>query len=44
MKITVEFMQDVSSEDEMRYLLLEKDLDNRDALNLIYDNRLVELL
>lgn len=28
----------------MRYLLLEKDLDNNDALNLIYDFELVELL
>ena len=28
----------------MRFLLLEKDLDARDALNLIYDNNLVELL
>ena len=37
-------MSEVSSEDEMRFLLLEKDLDNRDALNLIYDYRLIELL
>ena len=43
-KITIEFMSEVSSEDEMRFLLLEKDLDNRDALNLIYDYRLIELL
>jgi hypothetical protein len=28
----------------MRFLLLEKDLDSRDALNLIYDNNTVELL
>jgi len=28
----------------MRFLLLEKDLDNRDALNMIYDNNLVELI
>ena len=29
------FMKEVSSEEEMRYLLLEKDLDSRDSLNLI---------
>jgi hypothetical protein len=28
----------------MRFLLLEKDLDSRDALNLIFDNQIVELL
>lgn len=28
----------------MRFLLLEKDLDNRDALNMIYDNNIVDLL
>lgn len=28
----------------MRYLLLEKDLDNNDALNHIYDFDLVDLL
>jgi hypothetical protein len=37
-------MEDVSTEEEMRWLLLETDLDNRDALNLIYDYDLVELL
>lgn len=37
-------MDEVTSEEEMRFLLLEKDLDNRDALNMIYDNDLVELL
>jgi len=42
--IAAEFMNDVSSEEEMRFLLLEKDLDSRDALNMIYDNDLVELL
>lgn len=31
------YMDQVTSEEEMRYLLLEKDLDNNDALNLIYD-------
>ena len=43
-KIATEYMAEVSSEEEMRFLLLEKDLDNRDALNMIYDNDLVELL
>ena len=28
----------------MRFLILEKDLDNRDSLNLIYANNLVDLL
>jgi len=28
----------------MRFLLLEKDLDSRDALNMIYDNNLADLL
>lgn len=37
-------MSHVSNEDEMRYLLLEKDLDNNDALNHIYDFDLIELL
>lgn len=35
--IASQYMTQVSSEEEMRYLLLEKDLDNNDALNLIYD-------
>ena len=43
-KIASEYMSEVTSEDEMRFLLLEKDLDNQDALNMIYDNDLVELL
>ena len=37
-------MSEVTTEEEMRFLLLEKDLDNRDALNMIYDNNLIELL
>jgi len=44
LKITVQFMSEVSSEDEMRFLLLEKDLDSRDALNLTYDYELIEIL
>ena len=43
-KIGTEYMDEVTSEEEMRYLLLEKDLDNKDALNMIYDNDLVEFL
>ena len=42
--IAVKFMAEVNTEEEMRFLLLEKDLDNRDALNMIYDNKLIELL
>jgi len=30
-------MQEVSSEEEMRFYLLEKDLDERDSLHMIYD-------
>lgn len=37
-------MAQVTSDEEMRYLLLEKDLDNNDALNLIYNFELVALL
>jgi hypothetical protein len=42
--IASQYMQQVTSEEEMRYLLLEKDLDNNDALNHIYDLDLVDLL
>jgi hypothetical protein len=42
--IAVQFMAEVNSEDEMRFLLLEKDLDNRDALNMIYENNLADFL
>ena len=44
LRVAVCYLQEVQSEDEMRFLLLEKDLDNRDALNMIYDNNLVELI
>ena len=44
LKIAVDYMSEVTTEEEMRFLLLEKDLDNRDALNMIYDNRLIELM
>ncbi len=44
LKIAVEYMAEVTTEEEMRFLLLEKDLDSRDALNMIYDNNLIELM
>ena len=37
-------MNDIQSEEEMRFLLLEKDLDDRDGLNIIYDYDIVDLL
>lgn len=36
-RIASKFMSEVSTEDEMRFYLLEKDLDERDALHVIYD-------
>ena len=36
-KIATTYMNEVSSEEEMRFYLLEKDLDGRDALNIIYN-------
>jgi len=42
--IAAQYMSQVASEEEMRYLLLEKDLDNNDALNHIYNLDLVDLL
>ena len=37
-------MNEIQSEEEMRFLLLEKDLDGRDALNNIYDHEILDLL
>ena len=37
-------MNDVQSEEEMRFYLLERDLDERDSLNIIYDHEIIELL
>jgi hypothetical protein len=37
-------MARVETEEEMQYLLLEKDFDFRDSLNVIYDYELVQLL
>ena len=44
LRIAAEYMNEVTTEEEMRFLLLEKDLDSRDSLNMIYDNNLIELL
>lgn len=43
-KIAKDFMDKVDNEEEMQYLLLEKDIDYRDPLNVIYDFEVVELL
>ena len=42
--IAKDYMTRVDNEEEMQYLLLEKDLDNRDSLNIIYDFEVAELL
>ena len=42
--IAREYMNRVDNEEEMKYLLLEKDIDYRDPLNVIYDYQVVELL
>jgi len=42
--IAKNYMDRVDNEEEMQYLLLEKDLDNRDSLNIIYDFDVSELL
>ena len=44
LSIASQYMSQVMSEEEMRYLLLEKDLDNNDALILIYNFDLIDLL
>lgn len=44
MGIAKEYMQRVENEEEMQYLLLETDIDNRDSLMIIYDYNIVELL
>lgn len=38
------YLDQVDNEEEMQYLLLEKDIDYRDSLNVIYDYEVVELL
>ena len=42
--IAKDFMDKVDNEEEMQYLLLEKDIDYRDPLNVIYDFEVTELL
>lgn len=42
--IAKQYMDRVDNEEEMQYLLLEKDIDYRDSLNIIYDFEVVELL
>ena len=37
-------MGEVQTEEEMRFYLLEKDLDERDALHVIYEYQVIELL
>lgn len=44
MRIAKAYIDRVDNEDEMAYLLLEKDIDYRDSLNMIYDYEIVELL
>jgi hypothetical protein len=39
-----QFMDEINTEEEMRFLLLSPDLDQRDALNCIHDYNIVELL
>ena len=43
-RIAAAFMNDIQSEEEMRFFLLEKDFDERDALTNIYDYEIMELL
>ena len=42
--IAMKYLNQVESEDEMQYLLLEKDIDYRDSLNVVYDYNVIELL
>lgn len=44
LKIAKEYIERVDNEEEMAYLLLEKDIDFRDSLNMIYDYSIIELL
>lgn len=43
-KIAQKFMWEVQNEEEMRFYLLEKDLDERDSMHIIYDYEVIELL
>lgn len=42
--IAKSYMDQIDNEEEMSYLLLEKDFDNRDSLYIIYDVEISELL
>lgn len=42
--IAKSYMAQIESEEEMSYLLLEKDFDNRDSLDIVYDVQISELL
>lgn len=42
--IAGQYLEKVDNEEEMYYLLLEKDIDYRDSLNVVYDYQVVELL
>jgi len=44
LRVCSSFMQGVKSEEEMRFYLMEVDLDARDSLMLIYEYDLVELI
>jgi hypothetical protein len=43
-QVCIKFMDGVQSEEEMRFYLLELDLDERDSLMVIYDFDLIELI
>jgi hypothetical protein len=42
--LTKEYMKRVETESEMRFLLLEKDMENRDALDLITRYKIIAFL
>ena len=42
--IAKQYMDKVDNEEEMTHLILEKDIDYRDSLDIIYDFEVVELL
>lgn len=44
MAITSEYMRKVEHEEEMKYLLLDRDIDNRDSLDLITEHTIQEFL
>ena len=44
MGYTRQYLRGVTKQEEMRYLLLEKDFEGRDSLDLITKNNIVEFL